>query len=248
MRVKNDKVTSDTWVGQEIAAAGEYDISPSELFKWQSDNKVIADLSSEDLIIGDGTTWKSGAAEAVNFLLGADTEPRDSAGRKITRGAVTEDGWHFDPEWIELTTSTVDGFYNKGVDGSDLGQCEVKLYKANGDLITTQSIADLYCVKTVLTFTPTHDHQPIGASIFQINAPATDVRVYPRAYPGTGNVIFGNGGINLKFAGLYQAVKLDGRAVKNMPYYPGVKTWEFTLLHNAGVKHALAFFMEIFNA
>lgn len=248
MRVKNNKATSDTWVGQSIEAGAEYDLEASEIFKWQTSDKVLADLTTGDLLIGDGSAYKSGAAQAVAFLMGVDTEPKDTAGRPITRGAVTEDGWHFDPEWIEVTTSTIDGFFNKSVDGADLGQCTVELFDEEDTLITTQEAADTACVKTVLTFTPTAPHQPIGASIYQKEVPAGDVRIYPRAYPGVANIIFGNGGINLRFAGTNESIKLDGRAVKTMPYYPGVKTWEFTLLHGAGVKHPLAIFLEIFNA
>ena len=54
-----------------IAAAGEYDLSPIEIPAWQASNKVVVDLSSGDLSIGDGVTYKTSAAEAVKYLLGA---------------------------------------------------------------------------------------------------------------------------------------------------------------------------------
>lgn len=70
MRVKNNKVTDDTWAGMTIAAAGEYDLQATEISVWQASDKVIADLSSGDLLVGDGVTYQTAGALAVNFLLG----------------------------------------------------------------------------------------------------------------------------------------------------------------------------------
>lgn len=69
MRVKNNKITADVWAGMTIDPSSEYDLQPNELAKWQTSDKVVADLTTGDLLIGDGSTYKSGASEAVNFLL-----------------------------------------------------------------------------------------------------------------------------------------------------------------------------------
>ena len=72
MRVKNNKGSTDTWCGQELADAAEYDIGAIELSKWRASDKVITDLTTGDLSIGDGVTYKTTAAEAVAYLLGTN--------------------------------------------------------------------------------------------------------------------------------------------------------------------------------
>lgn len=69
MRVKNNKATADTWAGQELQPAQEYDIQSTEIAAWQSSDKVIQDASLLHLLIGDATSYKSTGAEAVAFLL-----------------------------------------------------------------------------------------------------------------------------------------------------------------------------------
>lgn len=71
MRVKNNKETSDVWAGMTIEPSAEYDLQANEIPTWQASDKVISDLSSGELSIGDGVTYKSGASEAVNYLLQA---------------------------------------------------------------------------------------------------------------------------------------------------------------------------------
>lgn len=70
MRVKNNKETSDTWVGMTIEPSATYDLQASEISKWQSSDKVISDIGSGDLSIGDGVTYKTSPSEAVKFLMG----------------------------------------------------------------------------------------------------------------------------------------------------------------------------------
>lgn len=74
MRVKNNKETSDIWAGMTIEAAAEYDLQASEISTWKSNDKVIQDLSTLSLLIGDGVTYKSTGAEAVNYLLGTQQD------------------------------------------------------------------------------------------------------------------------------------------------------------------------------
>jgi hypothetical protein len=69
MRVKNNKQSSDVWSGQTIEAGEAYDIQSNELSVWKSNDKVITDLASGSLLIGDGITYKSAGASAVAYLL-----------------------------------------------------------------------------------------------------------------------------------------------------------------------------------
>lgn len=174
--------------------------------------------------------------------------PVDSTGRPISRTAITQNGWHFDPEWIEIKTSKLDGVVNVGPDGEDLGQCSVKLFDAQGAEITAAS-GEAECVKTVVTFTPQHESEPLGGAFFQANPPDTDVRFFVTAFPDTPYPVrFGNGGVNFRLIGETRVLDLDGRATKFMPYYPGLRTWEFLLTHNPGVQHEFAILLKMFNA
>lgn len=74
MRVKNNKITSDVWAGMTIEPSAIYDLQTNEIATWQSNDKVISDLSSGDLTIGDGVTYQTAGALAVNYLLGTGTK------------------------------------------------------------------------------------------------------------------------------------------------------------------------------
>jgi len=69
MRVKNTS-TEKTYCGQTLATNQEYDIQSTELTRWQSDDSVVADLSTGLLLVGDGNTYQTAGAQAVNYLLG----------------------------------------------------------------------------------------------------------------------------------------------------------------------------------
>jgi len=70
MRVKNNKETSDVWAGMTIEPSTTYDLQSNEIYVWQASDKVISDLSSGDLTIGDGVTYQTAGALAVSYLLG----------------------------------------------------------------------------------------------------------------------------------------------------------------------------------
>lgn len=247
MRVKNNKETSDTWAGMTIAAAGEYDLQASEIFKWQSDDKVIADLTSGDLLIGDGVNYKSGASDAVNFLIGADTEPRDVTGRKIVRSAITNEGWAAQFHALSFQTSKLNSVYNKDENGNDLGFTSLKLYDANGAEITDAQ-NEASAVKTVVDWQPNHDFDIVGGQLFQAAAPSEDVYLWVIALPGILNLKFSQGGVNLKLSGGGGIADFDGRASKFMPYNGGMGTNKFRLVikHSAGFQHELQLVLEIF--
>lgn len=250
MRVKNTKQTTDVWVGQTIASMAEYDIQAVELFKWQGDNKVISDLSSGDLLIGDGTAYKSGAANAVNFLLGSDTSPKDAAGRTIMRPAATIDGWHYQLFSVEITTADKDGFYCKDEDGNDVGFITHKIYDANGDEIT-DAANEGNAVKTCVWVRPTHHYEIIGAIFAQEAAPTTNIRLFATGLPGIYNIRFARGGINLRHLGVGVYQLTDGRASKYLAYNAQVadaNSFKFTLLHNTGTQHTFMLNLELFKA
>jgi len=74
MRVKNTKGTDDTWCGQLIEAGAEYDLQSADMIPWRSNDKVMQDLSTLDLLIGDGVSYKTSGASAVSYLLGTSQD------------------------------------------------------------------------------------------------------------------------------------------------------------------------------
>jgi hypothetical protein len=70
MKIKNTKQAADTWAGQQIQPNTYYTIESSELFRWQTDSKVLTDLGSGDLVINNETQDITVVAEAIAYLLG----------------------------------------------------------------------------------------------------------------------------------------------------------------------------------
>jgi hypothetical protein len=247
MRVKNNTQNSDVWCGQTIAAVAEYDIQPIELFNWQQSDKVIADLSSGSLLIGDGTTYKPQGALAVSFLLGANTDPKDTTGRPIVRTAATKEGWRAEFHSFRITTSG--SVVSKKRNGDSTGLCTFKMIDAQG--AETQVVAE--CVESVMTWEPTYDVEIIGATAMQASSPVQDVYLHVTAAPDIpaqygGSVEFSVGGINLADMGVGGVVDFDGRATKFVPYDATNHSgkWEFRFKHSAGFIHSISIVMELF--
>jgi hypothetical protein len=250
MRVKNMSGESQVWVGQTIEDGATYDIEAGELFKWQQDDDVMSDLSSGDLEIGDGTSYKAPGAAAIQFLLGADTLPKDATGRPISRIAITQDGFAAQFHAIGFCTSKLNAVYNKDDAGNDLGFATAKFYDSEGVELTTQEDIDTDCVKTVISWMPTHDYDIVGGQLMQSGPPSTNIYLWVKALPGILNLMFAQGGMNLKLAGQGGIADFDGRASKFLPYTGGAGTNKFQLImkHDAGVQHELQLVFELFKA
>ncbi len=249
MRVKNVSGSTKTYVGQQLTNNQEYDIPAQDLHKWQGDTLVITDGSSGALLIGDGTAYKAAGAEAINFLLGADTTPKDTDGSIIQRPKAAKAGWSYQLHGISIATSTIGGFYNKDDAGNDLGFVTLKLYDVNGTEITTQGTADTDCVKTQVDWCVNHEMEIIGGSLYQSEPPTTDIYFWCKAAPGIANIMFAQGGINLKNVGIGGAINADGRASKYLhPSVPvaGVNKFRLIFKHNAGVKHNTQMLFDLF--
>lgn len=250
MRVKNDSGSNQTWVGQTINNQATYDIQASELHLWQADSKVLTDLGNLDLLIGDGTTYKSTSAEAINYLLGADTTPKDLSGRPIQRAAATIDGWHYQINSLEITTSDKDGYYHKDENGDDIGFVTHKIYDSNGTEIT-DAANEGNAVKTCVWFRPSHSYELIGAIFSQNSVPSTNMRLWVTGLPGIYNVKFGNGGINLKHLGSGTFQVADGRASKYLAYNSqavDANSLKLTIKHDAGTQHTFQLHFELYRA
>ena len=249
MRVKNNSGSTKIYLGQELANQQTYDIPAQDLHKWQGDDDVIADGSSGDLLIGDGSVYKVAGAEAINFLLGVDTIPKDADGSIIQRPKAAKAGWSYQLHGVAIKTSDLSGFYNKNDSESDLGFTTIKLYNSSGTEITDQSTADTDCVKTVIDWCTNHEMEIIGGALYQSTPPDSDLYFWCKAAPGIANIMFVQGGVNLKLVGSGGIVNADGRASKYMhPTVPvsGINKFRLTFKHAAGVKHEMQMLFELF--
>lgn len=260
-KFKNNKESSDTWCGQTIAADAYYEIQTAELFKWQNDSKVLTDIGSGDGIMNDGTNDITDVATAINFLKDTDPTPRDVDGAPLARGKVTQSGWHYQLHAFEFETSNLDSIYHKKVDNSDYGFCTMKFYKLVSGVETeitgddlNQTYLGLNCIKTVVDWEPTHDYEIVGGLIKMQEIPTTDVRMWVVGVP---DISEGSGGskvfcsnVNLKFLGLEDGIKVDGRAPKRLDYNATYHTNKMRLIfrHSTGFQHKITMIFELFKA
>lgn len=256
-RFKNNKVAADVWVGQEIQPGAYYEIQVLELHRWQNDSKVLTDVGSGDGVMNDGTADITGVAEAVNFLKDVDPTPRDTDGSPLSRQKVTQSGWNYQMHGFEFKSAQLDSFYSKKIDGSDFGFGVLKCFKDNaGSLVecVDQADADTNAIVTQVEWEPTHDYEIIGGMLKQLSAPAQDLRVWvigvpdvPEAYGGFKPFVVS---VNLKFMGVEEGVKVDGRAPKKLVYDVVNHTNKLRLFfrHPAGFKHDMHMIVELFKA
>ncbi len=183
-------------------------------------------------------------SKAVSML-----EPVDAEGASVSRGKAAKAGWKAQFHSIRISTATVGGVYNKNKSGQDIGFCTYTMYDVNG-----QVTADVVqCVKTVVTWEPTHNMEIVGGRLLQRSAPTTDVWMYvtaaahiPAQYGGS--VTFTDGGINLYDVGDGGETDFDGRAAKFVAYDPINHSGRFEILlkHDAGVQHSFSLIFELF--
>jgi hypothetical protein len=247
VQVKNNKQTVDTWCGMEIQPASYYTIQDIELSQWQNNSKVLSDIGAGNLIVNDGSIDITDVATAINKLKG--NQPTDSSGRLLVRQVAAAAGWKAQFNTVRISTSTTNGFHNKDKAGNDLGFCTYTMYDASNQVTT--NTAD--CVKTVVTWEPTHDIEVIGGRVFQKSAPTTDMWLYvtvaahiPANYGGS--VVFAEGGVNLSDIGVESQTNFDGRVSKYVAYDSTNHTGRFEILvkHDAGIQHNFNVLFEFF--
>jgi len=109
MKVRNNKSTTDVWVGQEIAASAVYELDPTEIDRWKIEmarvgSKVQVDLGSGDLVITEQSDYSATASSDV-----ASTTTSTAYQRKLRltteniSAGVYRVGWSYD--WGMAKTS-----------------------------------------------------------------------------------------------------------------------------------------------
>jgi len=178
--------------------------------------------------------------------------PRDSDNSPLNRTKITRSGWHYQIHNIELETSRLEISHSKDENGNDLNFCSMKCFDSTGSEITQESNLG-NCVKTILSWEPTHDYEILGAFLYQGSKPNSDVRIWTIgvpdiSYPNGGSRIFVQGGLNLKFLPIQNPFKVDGRVPKYMAYDKDQHTNKFDLIvtHPAGINHQMMLAFEIF--
>lgn len=83
VRVKNNKASQDTWVGQVLSPGEYYDLSNNEIKVWSENQKVFNDIGSGDLIVNKGADLTDDFSDSVrgyNWLKGDVEPPRTKDG------------------------------------------------------------------------------------------------------------------------------------------------------------------------
>jgi hypothetical protein len=83
IKVKNNKGTDDTWVGQGITAGAEVTVDPTLWVTWSSDSKVLTDAATGDLGVSDGTTYFTTGSARIDWLKGNPAPALSAAGNPI---------------------------------------------------------------------------------------------------------------------------------------------------------------------
>lgn len=248
--IHNKTESTKIYEGVECAADAFLLIPDAKLAQYANSDFVIEELAAGNAkMSGDGTTDLSGgASDQINFLK--DYKPVDAAGRPVVRPAITIEGWGAQFHSVGFTVGLKDSVYNKDDAGNDLGFATMKFYDASGVEQTTQEDITANAVKTVLTWMPTHDYEIIGGQLNQDAKPASNVYMWAKGLPGILNVMFAQGGLNLKLCPAGNIVDFDGKASKFLPYNAGAGTnkFDFIFKHNTGVQHELQFLLKIFKA
>ncbi len=252
--IKNTSGSNSTYVGQLITDNSYYQIQDHELISWQNDSTLLTDIGSGDATVAkddSGTQDITDVADGINYLKDIN-DAVDADGVPLSRTKITRTGWHFQGQSVEITTSTLNGFYNKDVNENDLGYVTVKGYDVSNTELTTQGDLDTNCVKSVITWEMSQDIEIIGGEFYQSSPPLTDTRIWVTAIPDlptpNGSVPFLQGGHNLKLMGTGRIFSIDGRTPKHLPYDATYHTnkFEVTIRHAAGARHTLMFIPELF--
>jgi hypothetical protein len=253
--IKNTSGGSKTWVGQEVANNGYYEIQSTEISSWQNNSILITDIGNSDAVVAkddSGNTDIADVSDGLNYLKDTDT-PVDMDGVPLSRSKITRTGWHFQMHSLEFITSKLASIFNEDVDGTDLGFTTIKYYNGSDtELVAgTQAELDSNCVKTVVDFEMDQDIEVIGGILEQPTAPTTDVRIWVLAIPDLtvaqgGSVPFTNGGINLRY--ISNNLDIDGRTPKLLPYDATYHTNKFriTLKHTAGTQCPINLIFKLF--
>lgn len=251
--IHNKTGSTKTYQGRAIDTGVYYQIPDNLLIEYASDDTVLTDITSGDIAISaNGSSDIASISEQINFLKSLDLAPKDSDGSPLSRVKITTTGWSYQLHGIEVKTSQLDSIYSKNQDGTNFGFTTLKCYDSNNNQLTTQEDCDTNCVKTVVDWEPTYDYEIVGGFFKQASIPSSDIRLWVVGVPDVpaqygGSKLF-TANINLKYVGLEEGIKVDGRAPKYMTYNATYHSNKLRMIlkHNAGEKHDVHVVFELF--
>lgn len=264
--IKNTTGSDKTWLGTVVSTLSYCLIEDAEEKQWASDTALLEDITSGDAVVAkadDGSGDITDINDAINYLKDISYNLEvDSEGRQISRIAAGKKGWVYMSHPIEISTSTVGGSYSTDHTNTPRTDFSMQLYDASNTLITDQATADTGCVKTVITFAPAYDYEIISGNIYQKIVPTSNVRLWVTGgafHIATAAPVLIKefvSGFNLAYLGIDDHIETDGRASKMMykdmttyglpyPTYQG-NGFQYTIRHDAGIKHDIMVTMEYF--
>ncbi len=161
IKIENTTGSTQTWVGQQLAAAETFDIPEARMFKWANDATVITDVASGDLkvIKSEGPTVYYTAAEGQRVLDGLDPSIA-AAGGSGELLCSSPDG---DLVWTPVVGGTV-AFFNDGVTNNKW------LKVGDGQVLTSDRapvILPYDSTVYALTFTNKNDNSDVDFEIYK---------------------------------------------------------------------------------
>lgn len=207
---------------------------------------------SKKLVSGEDNPDYSDFDSVIRSTCNKPIVQLDSDGASMSRTKVAPSGWNFNLRGIEFKTSVPGSMVNRDAFNADLADATLKLYDAQGALITDPTTALASCVKTVLDIEPPYDIYIAGGHMRLIDVPTTNARV---SVIGVPDVPANAGGskqfvqnINLRFIPITEGVNADGRAAKWLQYNATYHTNKirFVIYHNAGAQVEIETMLETY--
>lgn len=259
--IKNTDSVSNVYAGQTIEPAASYTVQDIERYSWATSDLLIEHIAIGKAQVNDGISDIAGVSNQISYLKQLDLTPRDSDGSPLNRTKITQSGWHYQLHGLEFETSVLSSEFSKKADNSNYGFTSMKFYKLDGSSeveITggdlNQTFLDSNCVKTIVDWEPNHDIELIGALLKIASIPTEDIRMWaigvpdvPEAYGGSKPFATN---INIRYLGLEEGVRVDGRVSKLMVYSASYHTSKMRLIfrHPTGFKHKFHMIFELFKA
>lgn len=250
----NDEIIlSDTrWAPDELKA-----ITRDMQVKFAADNEILDAISANSIQVYLSGNLIAGTNQQYEVLRGLYSPAiTDESGRQMVRVAITESGWSYLAQFIEVETSVLDSIHSYAETGVRETQHIAKYFDASGNELTTQTQIDTDCVKSVFTIKVGFDFEIIGGEMHQFETPTTDVRIH--ALIG----MFDNNGspisykafvknLNMRYQTASKPNPTDGRAPKLLrkDFFPApydANQLQMICFHSPGTKHKMQVELEYY--
>jgi hypothetical protein len=128
--VINNTQYTHVWCGQEIEANAQYQIQANEQAKWSNDDTFLEAIGNESAILNDGYVDLS-IGKAINLLKQIDAYNRDDEGNPYYKQMFAQGEKKFRARCAVFTTGKADSLYNKGSEGTDIGDMELHFFDSS---------------------------------------------------------------------------------------------------------------------